>query len=67
MGQLTDRLELLSLTQGSLSRLAFCDFGLQVKIGRTQLESQPHSFGKEPVEASPGQRQRGRKHDNYRP
>ncbi len=53
-GQLTDRLELLSLAQGGLRRFAFCDFSLQAKVGRTQLKPQLHRFGKEPVEVQPG-------------
>ena len=65
-GQLTDGLELLRLAQRRLGGLMFRDFGLQAKIGLVQLKPQPHGFGKEPVELSCGERQRGCEDQNHR-
>ena len=65
-GQLTDRLELLSLAQGRLGLSMLAHLCPQADIGRVQLKSKPQSLGKKPVELHSGKGECHREDDNHR-
>jgi len=65
-GQLTNRLELLSLAQGRLGLPMLAHLCPQADIGRVQLNPKPQSLGKKPVEVRSGEGECHREDDNHR-